>query len=900
MTRLSLHGPTVRARFRVDRELLALTAVVVALTTALLAAVTPLTVRTADRAMADVVADASPGGSLVATAPSPPFNGIRVRQPLSADRFEQSIETTQDLLPEPLASVVRPSVASLTSPFLEVTGPGTTRHLRLAYLLSADGTTDGTPAVEYTQGRAPRPSGTPAQAGVQLDFGDPPWPVEVALSEDAAAAIQAGAGDRLTLQDEFSQPVEVRISGLYVAVDPRAAVWREAPELLSPSFGPDGEERVSTGALVSSAALPDLRIAVPSDRLTQKIVFVPVPDRVRWRDTPTLQRQLGELQSSPGTTAGQIGWESILGRVLDDGLTRVSTTRGQTQVVQQGLLAAALLLLVLAARLLVGRRAGSLTLARERGASLPAVAAELLPESVVVAAVGAGAGIGLAAVLVGSADWRAAAPVVVVAALAPPVLGAVEAARATDARRAPANRAARRAVARARRARRLALEAAVLALAVVTFVALRQRGAVEDDLTTASATAWWTVAGALVLGRLVPPAVRLALRVARRGTGRVALFVTARLAQPGRRALALLVVTVSVAQLVVAGSLATSLQRGQAAGALLEVGGDARLTTSPDGSLRERAEAAAAASGVDAAVAARVDDGVLLEVGTGATTVRLVVVDAPTYRRLLAESPLPDAAQLGELTRSRSDGDLPALLLGGPADRGDRVELSWDSRDVPLVVVGEAPRVGGSLDPVLLLDAEAFAAAAGGADPDTVWAVGPGAEAALAAVADDAAGESVTTYADVLADRRDSPLTSALVALTRGAALLLLLLAALGIVVGAAADAPARAVSAGRLRSLGLEAAGLRRVLTGELVAPTAAGVLAGVALGVGCAFAVFGALGLEEVTGQTEPPAVVVPWWTAVATVVLVAIAAGLARREARALQRTSLARLLRSGDGR
>ena len=693
--------------------------------------------------------------------------------------------------------------------------------------------------------------------------------------------------------------MEARVSGVYVADDPDAAAWREAPELLRPSQGlADGVERVSVAALVSDDALPDLRIAVPSDQLTHRIIFVPSAERVRWEQAPTLRRQIRELQSSPGTTTGEIGWDSLLDRVLDDGLARVSITRGQAQVLQVGLVAAALLTLVLAAQLLVRRRAGSLTLARERGASLPVVAVELLPESLLVALAGAGAGLAATGVLVGSPDWAAAVPVMVAAALAAPVLGAAQAARATDARRVPANRAARRAVARARRVRRLVVEAAVVALAVLTFVALRQRGAVEGDLTTTSATAWWTVAGALVLGRLLPPAVRLALRVARRGTGPVGLVVVARLARPGRLAFPLLVVAVAVAQLVLTGALASTSQRGQETGALLAVGGDARLTAAPDRALQEQADDVAGRPGVEAAVAGRVEDGVLLSSGTRATSVRLVVVDARAYRQLLTTSPLPDAPELGRLGASRADGAVPALLLGGPSDRSGRLEVSWNGGEVPLAVVGDAPRVGAAVDPVLLVDAAAFAAVAGdGVDPDTIWATGPGAADALTGLADDDVGDSVTTYADVLADRRDAPLTSALVDLAFAAAALLLLLAVLGVVLGAAADAPARADSAGRLRSLGLGSRELRRVLAWELVAPVAASVLIGVGLGTACAFAVFGSLGLEQVTGQDEPPQVVIPWWIAVVAVLLLAAALAVAWRETRELRRSSLARLLRAG---
>ena len=147
-------------------------------------------------------------------------------------------------------------------------------------------------------------------------------------------------------------------------------------------------------------------------------------------------------------------------------------------------------------------------------------------------------------------------------------------------------------------------------------------------------------------------------------------------------------------------------------------------------------------------------------------------------------------------------------------------------------------------------------------------------------------------------DLREAPLPAALVHLAVAASLLLVLLAGLGVVLGAALDAPARATALGRLRSLGLADRELRRVLAGELLAPVLAGVLTGLVVGVATAWATFGSLGLEEVTGQSETPQLVVPLWTWLAVVALPVVALLLAARQSRRLQRTNLALLLRTGD--
>ncbi|MEI5676123.1 MULTISPECIES: FtsX-like permease family protein [unclassified Nocardioides] len=882
---MRLHGPTLRGRVRSDPGLLLLMGLVVALTTALTAAVAPLTDRTGDRAFAEAVRDAGLRGAVVATLPEgyDDPRGERTRDPGSATELRQATSYAQGTLPGRLARVLRPGVATTTTPALQLLDAGPGRYLRLAYV----DTPTGEPAVTYTAGHAPRAAvgEDRADAAVPADAG--PWPVQVALSEAAAAALDVGPGDRLPAEDEQHREVLVRVSGVYVASDPDDDAWQVSTELLEPSQGiSEGVLRTSAAALVSAAALPDLRLAVPADDLTQRILFTPRPERLRWRDSRDVERAVASLQTTAGVGGGDLSWDSLLDRVLADERAQVASAQGQAQVLLLGLLACALLVLTLGAQLLVRRRAGPVVVARERGASLAGLAGELLVESLLVAVGGAAVGLGAVALLVGTPGWGWSLPVLAIAVGAAPVLGAVLAARATGARRVPANRAARRTAARSRRLTRLVLEASMLVAAGLAVLALRQRGVVGADLTAASAPTWWAVAGAVVLLRLLPPAARLALRGGRRTTGTVRFLAAARIAETGARALPLLVATVAVAQLTVGVALAATEREGQAAGALLVVGGDARLTTAPGADL---SPAVAAAPGVRAATSGRVEDGVRASSRGSADSVRLVVVDASSYASLLAASALPDAPRLARL---RGGGDrVPALLLGGDAGLRDGLVVRWDDENVPLDVVGTAPRVDASVDPVVVVDAAAFADAGAVARPDTVWAVGPGAADAL-----EATGAGVVLrYDDELAARRDAPLAAGLVRLAVATSALLLLLAVLGVVLAAAAEAPARGESLGRLRALGLGDRELRRVLGAELVVPVAVAALAGLALGVGASAATFGSLSLERITGQTTAPDLVLPWWTVLAVVVLVGAVLVVARVEWRRLRRRSLAGLLR-----
>src|SRR6478735_3674028 len=177
--RVRVHRPTVLGRLRVDRGLLVLTGLIVALASALLAAVWPLTVRTADDAMAESIREAGPGASLVATLPQPPVDADRRRYADAADRFALDAKFTRNEVPGRLGSVVRPSVASLVSSSLSVDGPGPSRSLRLVYVVSPT----EPPAVTWVAGSAPESSAGPGEEDIVRSPGDPPWPVQVGLSE---------------------------------------------------------------------------------------------------------------------------------------------------------------------------------------------------------------------------------------------------------------------------------------------------------------------------------------------------------------------------------------------------------------------------------------------------------------------------------------------------------------------------------------------------------------------------------------------------------------------------------------------------------------------------------------------------------------------------------------------
>ena len=255
--------------------------------------------------------------------------------------------------------------------------------------------------------------------------------------------------------------------------------------------------------------------------------------------------------------SGSVSWDTTLDRVLDDGRAQVAAARAQAGVLLVALLWCALLVLWQAADLVVRRRSRSVVLTRERGGALLEIGSELFVEVALWVVAGGVVGLVATRLAIGRLGWAWWVAVPLLAAVAAAVTGAVVASRSTDPRRIPANRTARRVAARASRLRRAVLLGAVVAVAVLSFVALRQRGVADGSgggggATAASAPMWWAVAGALLVVAAMPRLAGLLLDSTRRTTGGVAFFVAARLRDSGARALPLLVVTVTVAQLTFA------------------------------------------------------------------------------------------------------------------------------------------------------------------------------------------------------------------------------------------------------------------------------------------------------------------------------------------------------------
>ncbi|GIF13990.1 ABC transporter permease [Actinoplanes teichomyceticus] len=955
--RTALHWPSIRGRARADARPLLLSALVVAMVTVLAGAVPVLLRRTADEAVREAVRAAGDQAEVRVAArweyDDGPYGG-RLRDPRSAEALDDLRTRSLEEL-GPLRDVLLPPIEFTDTPYLKIRNGTEPRSFRLNYLSATSG-----PAVVWVSGRAPA-----ARAGddhAEAPWQGPPWPVQVGLSETAAARLGVRAGDRLPVEDEQRNPKDVRVSGIFRPADRDDPAWQAAPWLLDPVAGRDGAGTTRFGGLLTAASLPDARLAFGLEDVSRTVLFRPDADVLTLDSAQRILAAVVALKASSGSSASRgfdSQWGTQLDAVLRDVRAEIDAARAQATVLLAAVCAAAVLVLLLAAQLLAGRRAAALTVARQRGASLAALGGELVLESALVTVAATATGGLLAGLLAGGVAWGWLLPAGLAAVLAGPGFGVLAAYRATRDRRVPANRSARRWAGRTAALRRLTAEFAVLAAAAVAVVLLHQRGVLGSTggtvLLPAAAPSLGVLAGALVLLRLLPALTGLGLRRALRSSQPLAVFGAARAASVAGRALPVLALATSAGLATFALTVDTTVQRGLTDGAWRTTGGDVLLDLAPDGAAiaAEQTRRLASAPGVRHAVAGQVVDGAPLVVGDAAWPARLVVVDSAAYRELLADTPLPPLAALpvdpgpapGGTTGAPgavppgSSGPAPGGTTGAPgvAPPGSSGPAPGGTTGTP----GAAPPggTGGAAVPALVRSADGGVRAGSvlrlsrqGAEPIRFTAVGaaPAVDGAEDVVVVDAAAitaaglavepdtiwltgpgaqraaeanadaASLVIRAEVERVRQDAALVTGLLRLARTAAATVLVLGLLGFALAAASGAPDRWQTLSRLRTLGLRTGEARRVAAAELLPLALLAAAGGPLLGLLLARLTLAPLGLRLVTGQSDDPAPAPPWaGLAVLAVVFPAMVVLTVRVESAVRRRQHLSEVLRVGGG-
>lgn len=894
------------------RGTLAMCVVVVALVTCLASVAPGLMERAATTELRTSLGAGTPDGTLVISL----WDDDAGRRELQLDTATQVATRGQLVtgnLPATVTGLLTTPVDSLVGPELGAgTAEGFPVRLRFAYLVDAAGDPDGpgapdvtapeAGAVTWVAGGPPSTPVTPTRSGREPA---PVLPVEVGVSDAVARTLALHAGDTFTAQDPDGPTLDVTVTGVFRPVDPDAPVWDVVPTAVNPHRVPGAAGRVEVAVLTGATSLPAARYDLPGARWTWDVTYGVVSDAVDAGNARDAARAFAALAAAPSELLPGSRSPTVttrLDRLLRDALSRVDAAAAQATLVLSGVIATALLVLLLATSLLARRRARVLSHQRALGASLAALAAAAAGESLVLVAAGAAVGVAVGQVIVpGPVPWSWVAPPLVLACAAIPTVVVRTAARSSSP--PPALRLDAR-VGRGAALRRPLVEAAVVLLAAGALATLRARGATSaagrlgSDLVVLAAPVLVSAAVAVLLLRMLPMAARAWRRLASRSRGPVPLVAAARAPVGAVPVLALVLVT---ALLTLVLSVRATVEAGQVAGSWRAVGADASLADHSEPGLPEDLTARLAqAPGVTAVGSAEVSDGTqVLGEGTDVTA-RLVALDASAIAEVLAATPLPDAPGLAGLAGGSPapGGPVRALANGLPVG-ATGLALHWEREAVPIEIVGTAPDL--PVEPTsaaratVVVDRAALAAAVGRPVPATVvWVTGPG---AAAAAADLGGGATVTTREGWLAHLRSSPITAAFDAMLAAATVLLTVLGVLVVVLAAAGGTPERVRVLVGLRVLGMPRRSGGRLVLAELVGPVLAPALAGIATGVVLSLAVIGPLGLGGLTGQTSGPSLVLPWWVGLSVLALGASVAAVAAAERPRAGRERLGQVLRSG---
>ncbi|MEW9550346.1 FtsX-like permease family protein [Nonomuraea sp. NPDC050783] len=765
-------------------------------------------------------------------------------------RFDALAARWRRLLPDALRPLAgsggHMSAKTFRTPVNGVTGAG--HFLNLGWL------SDARRRVDWARGREPGRPSTLRHLGATIPL------IEVGVVDEAVRGMGLDVGQVKVLGE--SNPVAVRITGVFTARDPRDRAWSHDSDVLHVTrvVSPTGAEEFHTTSLMSDDGLAALD--GKGRELTYRWVL-PVDGRAASAgDAPAAAAAVAELHRRlvvQGTNTVNYRLVTGLPRLLGDFLAALSAARTVMYLVLGGLLAVALGVIALGVRLLTDRMEQPLALARARGGSLWQVA---------------GAGAALAALATGPAALAGYALSFLVPGPAPPLahLGpavvavtavAFAAGRLALAHRRPL-RERRDDVAAARpSARRLTLEALVVVVALGGAYLLRARGTAAAGGTASLPQAGLdaglsrvggaagldaglsrvggaagldaglspvvagldpylllipvavALAAALIVLRCYPYPLRLLVRPAARGRAAVPFLGLARAARARPAgALPVLVLLPALGVSVFAAVISDDLAAAQRLASWQEVGAPIRVTSDADipAAAVERVRRTAGVERVALALAGRVQ---LQPTGEQPYA---VAVDLAEWRRVAADGPLRLPAPLADGTALLSPG-----LAGGPP----AFEMRWLSpvRLTARGVIGALPGFAMSgqflLVPRTVLPWPAA---------NMLLVKGEASPAELARLVPSA---TVRTQEQALAEIRADPLTGTVRSTLLVVTVALGAYALVAVVLALAAGAADRARAVSLLRTLGLPERQARWLAVLELLPLVAVTVPVGLTVGL-------------------------------------------------------------------
>lgn len=798
-----------------------------------------------DRAARAAVADAPSGATALVVSSS-----LRAIAPADEEsRGKLQVANTAGLstlearwraaFPEALRDTVGTSDTFAGTDFMPL---GKYSQLALGFSSTAPG------HVRYVTGRPP---GAPEHVGSGLRF-------QAALPTRAAERLGVKAGDVVTTAGQ--SPLSVRITGLFSPVDAGSAYWptHHRFEDAEQERAKDGDAIFLATALLSPDGYQALCGNTPLE-IDVAWTYTPDTNRFTAGTAPaiaTAVHQAAESVSSIVVFGTGVTMSSRLDSVLEDYLHRLRATQTLLSLALMGGFAAALAVLILAARTLLGQLRTAMVTQAARGGSrtqLAGLTALLVGLVTLPAAV---LGLALSALFVhGPAQGLsyAAAAILVVTAVGTSAVIAHHIAghRATEGRGPTL-------VSR----RRLAIEAMVVVLALAGTYVLRHRGlttatsATGIDPFLSAVPTLVTVATGLLVLRLLPYPLRLAGRILGRGRSTAPFVGVARASRQGVAAVLPLVVLVLAVALIGFGStVEASLDRAQRLATWQSVGGDARVDTlNINPALIDRVRRT---PGVRAVVPAQTMDAVsLTSQGTAVDEVTVIGIDLAAYRRVMAGTPLRLPAP-----PSRTGTGVPALFSPAAAADTKAGQLGLSTNYGAPIALRNAGTIQGFPTETagakfVVVPADALARATGGTGTGSIFIRGDHLDAAALrrGAAQPALGASDAVVVAVWQATRDALAQGALGDLVGtgfgAAALLVAGYGSLAVLVMLLAEARARGLAVSYLRTLGLSRRQAHGLAVAEVVPVLLAASVTGWVLGLVLPSVLGPALDLRAYTG--------------------------------------------------
>ncbi len=650
-----------------------------------------------------------------------------------AAAYDHLADQVDDTL-RPLQPLVGPATWQVGMPTMESVDPqprpGPVRRMALRV------DSRWTVTTRLVAGRAPA-SGQPSVPAPDATPDAPPTPavIEVALSRFAADVMLLQVGDVVhgvtSAPDGRIPAIDLRVVGLFEALDPRDQAWTTEPSTLHPRrqvsdvLGP-----IYTGvAYAGAGALPVL-----AGETQGSVTTVTVRSRVDGshllpEQAQTLLPVIGRVSARGVTIADAGGAIMFMNTDLDVVLRTFLRQRVPLAVLAAVLLVSmagsALVVLLLAVRLLVDRRRAALLLATARGASPTQLLGVLAAEGLLLATPAALAGVLLAAGVPGRAGaWAVAVPVaaavlpaLALPALALPVLRSVRPAGRPDAAPVAGGGILRGARRDLTRRGFQAGQLLLLGVVVAGVLALRRRGIAVTHTSATGAEVphvdplvvlvpvLVAVTAALVAVRLAAPVVSRASRWWGRRRSAVGFLGITRAAREGLGAVAVVALVLGMAVTVLACVTGTTVTTSAERAAAQAAGADLRLIGS---FTPQEAHDVARLPGVSAVTELATLESSLVRLHEPGETAQVSVEAVDPLAMTRVQAGLQGAPGLGAdvaaaLTRGTGSPGSPLPVAVSPGIRvdgvglgvGQRLTLTVRHRAIAAQVVAVLPQVAG-------------------------------------------------------------------------------------------------------------------------------------------------------------------------------------------------------------